>query len=208
MNFVRMMMKCLRTISTRGTSNHDILSGENQDRNTGTKNDSNKPSGDDDIPEIPTASTGSSYSTPVQPRRRGAGKNQNDNPYSKYGLNSPPSGPKRKPGRSIEETEGKMREDGFRKYTRKPNSDKAKVVAFLYGRRFYSKSNRQKRVEQVKKILGDREALERAVRLLQFDGDKDTTNEHKGDYRDLNSVLDAYFSQPGTVGFSSKKNKN
>jgi len=120
-----------------------------------------------------------------------------EHPYSKFGLNSPPKGEN---PQEPESATAMMIKDGFKKHTKKLLTEKSRVLYFLYGRGFFFKESRLKRIENVNSIIADKEALKRAVRLLDNDGDKDVTLEFQEQYRTLCKSLTRYFAQPGAFG--------
>lgn len=131
------------------------------------------------------------------------GKKEHD--YSEYGLPSPPRG--EHPQTPAKATEN-MIQDGFRKYTKKVKlgTDKSKVLYFLYGRGFFFGPPERK--DKIESILRDEEALQRAVRLVSLDGDRDVTSEFQNQYRTLCQTLKGYFAQPGAFGIHLPTTEN
>ena len=134
------------------------------------------------------------------------------NPYSKYGLNSPPQG---EYAQDLREAEKLIKRDGFRGYLDKFKSgnedtrDKTKCLVFLYGRGFYVNDEKDRRKRKVKAILEKPSAIERCKRLLESEGaDRDLTASNRELYLQLCRTLHRYFQQEGSFGFLPNDNND
>jgi hypothetical protein len=155
-----------------------------------------------DIPQVATAPTVSKSSSGIE---------EQDNPFSEYGLNSPPKGEN---PRTVPQALQLIKEDCFGKYLKAFDSNhsvdknKARCLVFLYGRGFYLLAKEEKRKEKIEKILNKPEAIERVVRLLESEGaDRDITVSQAGLYVRMCQTLHRYFQQKGSFGFLPNKNK-
>jgi hypothetical protein len=126
------------------------------------------------------------------------------NPFSKYGLDSPPQGEN---AQSLQAAKQLIKKDGFRKRLKKKQMSKTKILAFLYGRGFHVNSTTAKRKRKIKIILEQPKAVERMLRVLEAEGDRDVTSDNESLYVKECRTLKHYFEQDGSFGFLPNQNE-
>jgi hypothetical protein len=154
------------------------------------------------------------YTTPVAPAVTASSTTDfgNDgNPYSKYGLSSPPRGSQ---SMSLEAALKRLKKDSrkLRRIVKNAQKEgatddtktKAKMIMFLYGRGFMLGNKKKERKKMVKEMIKDENGnSKRLLQVLEANGDNDLTHqpEYQDQYAYLRISLKRYFDRPNTFGF-------
>jgi hypothetical protein len=161
----------------------------------------------------PTADAG--FSTPpVAATVTASSAIDEEHPYYKYGLASPPKGDQ---SVSPEHALGRIKKDSRTLHRIVENAQKegasdetkaeAKKIMFLYCRGFMIRDKKRDRKEKVKEMIKkENKNSERLLQVLEANGDNDLSpqSEYWDQYNDLCLTLDRYFDLPNTFSISSR----